>query len=93
MSVVPEPTGGNSVVQIDNVPPKSNYVAPNAAGMAGASAKIKIGGAVFALILTAAGITGGVVSTGGGGVTNSTTTQAVVSSTAEPGTNAATTIR
>ena len=58
MSVVPEPTGGNSVVQIDNVPPKSNYVAPNAAGMAGASAKIKIGGAVFALILTAAGITG-----------------------------------
>ena len=92
MSVVPEPTGGNSVVQIDNVPPKSNYVAPNAAGMAGASAKIKIGGAVFALILTAAGITGGVVSTGGG-VTNTTTTQAVVSSTAEPGTNAATTIR
>ena len=92
MSVVPEPTGGNSVVQIDNVPPKSNYVAPNAAGMAGASAKIKIGGAVFALILTAAGISVGVVSTGGG-VTNTTTTQAVVKSTAKAATTVTIPIR
>ena len=91
MSVVPKTTDGKSVVEIDNLYSKAKYVAPNAAGVAGASTKIKVGGTVFALILTAAGITGGVVSTGGG-VTNTTTTQAVVSSTAEPGTNAATTI-
>ena len=82
MSVVPKTTDGKSVVEIDN--------APNAAGAAGASTKIKVGGAVFALILTAAGITGGVLSTGGGDVTNTTTTQAVISSTALAGTSATT---
>ena len=93
MSVEPDPIDGKSAVEIDNVPSKANYTVPNASCAASASTKVKVGGVVFALILTAAGITGGVVSTGGGGVTNTTTTQAVVSSTAEPGTNAATTIR
>ena len=90
MSVVPKTTDGKSVVEIDNLYSKANYVAPNAAGAAGASTKIKVGGAVFALILTAAGITGGVLSTGGGDVTNTTTTQAVISSTALAGTSATT---
>ena len=82
MSVEPDPIDGKSAVEIDNVPSKSNYVASNAAG---ASTKIK----VFALILTAAGITGIVLITIG--VTNTITTQApVVSSTAEAGTTGTT---
>ena len=92
MSVVPKPTGGKSVVQIDNVPSKANYVAPNAAGVAGASAKVKVGGAILALILTAGGITGGIVGTSGG-VTNTTTTQAVVKSTAKAATTVTIPIR
>ena len=50
MSVAPD-------VAIENVPSKANYVAPKAAGMAGASAKAKVvGGSIFALVLTATGI-------------------------------------
>ena len=92
MSVVPKPTGGKSVVQIDNVPPKSNYVASNAAGVAGANTKIKVGGAIFALILTAAGITGGNACSASGVTNTITTRQAVVSSTAKAG-NIVTTAR
>ena len=47
MSVAPD-------VTIENVPSKANYVAPKAAGMAGASAKAKVGGAIFGLVFTAA---------------------------------------
>ena len=49
MSVAPD-------VTIENVPSKANYVAPKAAGMAGASTKVKAGGAILALVLTATGI-------------------------------------
>ena len=42
---MPEPTDRKSVVEINNVPPKANYVAPNAAD------------AIFALILTTTGMT------------------------------------
>ena len=37
MSVVPKTTDGKSVVEIDNLYSKANYVAPKAAGVAGAS--------------------------------------------------------
>ena len=86
MSVEPDPIDGKSAVEIDNVPSKANYTVPNASFAASASTKVKVGGVVFALILTAAGITGGNACSASGVTNTITTRQAVVSSTAKAGT-------
>ena len=58
-------------------PPNDNYVAypKNAASVAGASTKIKVGGAIFGLILVTAGIGGGIYCGVEGCSTNTTTTK------------------
>ena len=53
----------NSAMSVEPIPPpKDNYAAypQNAASVAGTSTKIKVGGAIFGLILVTAGIGGGI---------------------------------
>ena len=52
----------NSAMSVEPIPPKDNYVAypKNAASVADASTKIKVGGAIFGLLLATAGIGGGI---------------------------------
>ena len=71
-----------AVAVAQEVPKKANYVAPQAAGAAGASTKAKVGGAIFALVLTAAGIATPVALTSGG--TSNTTIAPAIASTAAP---------
>ena len=68
----------NSAMSVEPIPPpKDNYVAypKNAANVAGASTKIKVGGAIFGLILVTAGIGGGIYCGVEGCSTNTTTTK------------------
>ena len=67
----------NSAMSVEPIPPKDNYVAypQNAASVAGASTKIKVGGAIFGLILVTAGIGGGIYCGVEGCSTNTTITK------------------
>ena len=74
-----------SVEPID-VPSKANYVAPNAAaGVAGASTKVKVISGIVGLILVAGTSTGVGLGLSGGGA-NATTTQATTIAATNPAT-------
>ena len=67
----------NSAMSVEPIPPEDNYVAypKNAASVAGASTKIKVGGVIFGLILVTAGIGGGIYCGVEGCRANATTTK------------------